>query len=302
MNTTPEIAGRVIITWPASAGGQVPGWGVTAHDADTGEHILDATSLTISHGDPGGWNGAAITVRLTRLLDANGTPVSSGMNNVAPSEEAAAYKGEHGSLEGFDGEMFRTAEFRYVVAEMRVAEDPAIPTVRSVAEGRHTIDQYQEHLGRQQLEAWELAGVKLRLPIRPDPDAVLTVSYPDTWRPEQVQEFCEKLSAHLPGQRIVMVSESLRVRIDPDTDLAEYTESILPGGTHLVQHAVDGCWWTGTIDDPNTLGDLVAAAVQHHAERHTQPKGIITSPDVTLSPEEEAELKRRFEESLRSQP
>lgn len=115
---TPETVGRVIITWPAPAeNGAVFGWGVTIHDADTGEQLTDATSLlTVAHGSPGSWNSEPLQVTLTRLVDADGKPSSKPV----PTDEYKAWK-RSSSLAEFMGQPFRVGTFRYLVAEMRVA-------------------------------------------------------------------------------------------------------------------------------------------------------------------------------------
>lgn len=150
MTTEPEPAGRIIITWPAPTNGATLGWGIAVRDADTGKPIVDATALTIAHGSPSNWDTGPIYATLTRLVGTDGTPITAGSesgNNAIPTAEFAAWRDAH--PEGnFEGQQFRTADFRYLVAEMRATPaDPTIPTRESVNRGEHTIDQYREHHG-----------------------------------------------------------------------------------------------------------------------------------------------------------
>jgi hypothetical protein len=101
-----HVDGRLIITWPAASFGVVNGWGVTLHDADTGEQIVTVTRLAIVLGDDEGFGGGPVEAVLTALTDANGKLLPAGAP-VVPDET---------------GEGFRTAVFRYAVSEMRVAE------------------------------------------------------------------------------------------------------------------------------------------------------------------------------------
>jgi len=96
-----ELAGRVVITWPRPAGLAVPGFGVVVADADTGEQwTADVLNLRVNV-DPRG----VTTATLERLVDADGKPI--GRGKAVPTQ---------------DGQSFRTALFRYAVAEMRIAE------------------------------------------------------------------------------------------------------------------------------------------------------------------------------------
>lgn len=101
ISRTGEVAGRVAITWPAPTYGALPGWGVSVHDADTGEQLSDVTAIRLlSHaGDD------LLTVDLQRLVDENDTPIQDG--TPVPDET---------------GEALRTIVLHYAVAEMRVAD------------------------------------------------------------------------------------------------------------------------------------------------------------------------------------
>jgi len=44
----PEIAGRIVIEWPAATGAVLPSWGVLIIDADTGQPIVTATRAVIA--------------------------------------------------------------------------------------------------------------------------------------------------------------------------------------------------------------------------------------------------------------
>jgi len=104
---TDEITGRVIITWPARKHEHttLPVWGVSIHDADSGEQITTALGLRMVIGTKRGWDGP-IEVELEQLTNAGGKPLATGAP-IVPDEA---------------GDGYRTAVFRYVVAEMRVAE------------------------------------------------------------------------------------------------------------------------------------------------------------------------------------
>lgn len=150
MTEPATIHGRVIITWPAPNGQMVPGWGITATDADTGQQINDATRLTLDHGSPESWDTGPVYAVLTRFVGTDGEPsdaVSGRAPAISPTEEYAAYlksSGDGGAA--FTDQRYRTGEFRYLLAEMRVAPAaPAIPTRESVNRGEHTINQYREH-------------------------------------------------------------------------------------------------------------------------------------------------------------
>lgn len=94
------LDGRVIITWPHPKGLTLDGWSLTVTDADTGEPWPNVLSARVT-AEPRG----IVTAVLERLVDETGAPT----NTPVPGE---------------DGERFRTALFRYAVAEMRVAEEP----------------------------------------------------------------------------------------------------------------------------------------------------------------------------------
>jgi len=134
------LDGRIVITWPAphTPPTALPTWGVRIDDADTGEPILDAVALEMRLGDAGtGWSDKLIEVALTRLVTTDGNPIGHGPgagNLIAYTEEYAAYREQRGlgqphregefPSDDFNGPKLRTREFRYAVAEMRIA-DPA---------------------------------------------------------------------------------------------------------------------------------------------------------------------------------
>jgi hypothetical protein len=146
----PTVHGRVIITWPApEAPGQrahVVGWGIAVHDADTGEAYVDTLAMSIGHGTPSSWDTGPVHVTLTRLIAEDGMPI--GLGKRSPTARTPEYL-EHlrtaPTGDSFDGQHYRTADFRYLVAEMRVAESSHIPTRRSVNEGRHTIEEFRAY-------------------------------------------------------------------------------------------------------------------------------------------------------------
>lgn len=142
-----EYHGRVILTWPAASGPYVMAWGLTAHDADTGQQFTDVTSLTMTLGSPDDWDGGPMEITLTRLVDENGQPLGTGINRIVPTDAYQAWDPEAVPGSEFEGQRFRTAEFRYLVAEMRTAADPTIPTRESVNRGEHSINQYRRHHG-----------------------------------------------------------------------------------------------------------------------------------------------------------
>jgi hypothetical protein len=128
-----ELHGRVIITWPAASprSGALPALGISVTDADTGENILDAFALRLSMdlGTDQEWTGGPITVTLTRIVHPDGTPIGGGPGAFTTdvlTDEYAEWQARH-MADGdptalFPGQKFRTGEFRYLVAEMRVAE------------------------------------------------------------------------------------------------------------------------------------------------------------------------------------
>jgi len=93
-----KIDGRVIITWPSANGPAIHGWGVAVADADTGESWANVLNLRII-AEP----REIATAIVERMVDQAGAPT----NTPVPGE---------------GGDRFRTALFRYAVAEMRVAE------------------------------------------------------------------------------------------------------------------------------------------------------------------------------------
>lgn len=135
----PVDTGRLIITWPAAGNSPaLPNWGVTFHDADTGEQILTVLKLSLILGTDTGYEQGIIEADITALVDedynilAAGQPVATD----AYREHCDCIKRHrlNGSLTDeetdrldaldrkFPGPQFRTGVFRYVVAEMRVAE------------------------------------------------------------------------------------------------------------------------------------------------------------------------------------
>lgn len=96
------LAGSVVITWPRPVAGVLSAWAVTIADVDTATPWFDVINMRIN-GAPG---RDILTADLERLVDENGTPDSTGRGKSVPTE---------------DGTGYRTAVFRYAVAEMRVA-------------------------------------------------------------------------------------------------------------------------------------------------------------------------------------
>jgi hypothetical protein len=131
-----EPLGRVAIIWPAAKTppSALPCWGVRIDDLETGEQILDALALDLRIGSTdAGWSDKLIEVVLTRLVDAEGKPIGGGPgkgNRIEYTPEYAAYREQRGlnkphtpeefPTDEFEGPKLRTAEFRYVVAEMGV--------------------------------------------------------------------------------------------------------------------------------------------------------------------------------------
>jgi hypothetical protein len=102
----PDIAGRVIITWPApTTAGVLNNTHVRLTDADTGEHIVSAFKLSLVLGTDEGYEPALIEADVTAIVDENGA-ITNDANR--------AYDRETGRM--------RTGVFRYLVAEMRVAD------------------------------------------------------------------------------------------------------------------------------------------------------------------------------------
>lgn len=111
----PEPAGRLVITWPAPkpTGMGLHNWGVTISDADTGEPILTAFKLSIVLGTDTAYKEAAIEADVTALVDENG--------NLLGNEPGSIDRAARGDAP--DEPEWRTKVFRYLVAEMRVAQD-----------------------------------------------------------------------------------------------------------------------------------------------------------------------------------
>lgn len=96
-----EFAGTIIITWPQSRGGVLPGWAITLTDEVTGGPIRTVTALRVV------LNAAAdelVWAECEMFADADGKPILNGEPLVAP--------------EG----MPLTGTFPFLVSEMRVAE------------------------------------------------------------------------------------------------------------------------------------------------------------------------------------
>jgi hypothetical protein len=103
-----DFAGRLIITWPkANPNGAPPVYAeITLADADTGVAILTAVdlTLTVSHEQQ------VVAAEMTMLCDEDGKMLlaeANGRSIVASVDETGAV---------------RTGRFRWLVAEMRVAE------------------------------------------------------------------------------------------------------------------------------------------------------------------------------------
>lgn len=96
-----EPLGRIIITWPAATGPVLPVWGITIADADTGRQITTVRKVVIADIDED-----AIHADLTILCAPDGTP----------------YLGDTRALRQQEDGTIREETFRFVVAEMRIAE------------------------------------------------------------------------------------------------------------------------------------------------------------------------------------
>ena len=125
---THETDGQVIITWPAAHNPPtaLPIWGVAIDDADSGVRLVDVVALRLELGSKLGLENGPIEVVLTRLADTDGKPVGTASNRLAFTDEYTEWLASHvatGPDALFPGQKFRTAEFRYIVAEMRVAEE-----------------------------------------------------------------------------------------------------------------------------------------------------------------------------------
>lgn len=97
-----EFTGRLIITWP-KGGNAVFGIGIVLADATTGEQITSALGMdVVIRADP----EHVVMATVTMLADADGKPLASFAKPVMDD----------------GGENVRTGVFRWLVAEMRVAE------------------------------------------------------------------------------------------------------------------------------------------------------------------------------------
>lgn len=103
-----EITGSVVITWPRSNNLRLNARDVEFQDFDTGETMTTVLGMRLHIGGRRGWaHLGAVEVDLLQLADADGNPLGTYAAPV-PTEDNSA---------------FRTATFRYVVAEMRVAQE-----------------------------------------------------------------------------------------------------------------------------------------------------------------------------------
>lgn len=98
-----EFAGRLIITWPKPTGPAIPGCLLAVADADTGQPIVSALDLTVTVD-----LNDVITAEMTMLTDEHGQLLNGGTPvRQIPTDDT--------------GEVY-TGRFRWIVAEMRVAE------------------------------------------------------------------------------------------------------------------------------------------------------------------------------------
>ena len=118
--TNETAHGRVTITWPQPNGIALMAWGITAHDADTGEQLLDVTAMNFTHGAPSNWDSGPLYITLTRLVDNDGQPIGDTGSVWHLTDEYLAWK-RGDQAEPFAGQQTRTADFRYLIAEMRTA-------------------------------------------------------------------------------------------------------------------------------------------------------------------------------------
>ena len=110
--TRDEITGRVVITWPRSSNLSLNARDVEFQDFDTGEVLTTVLGMRLHIGDRRGWaHLGAVEVDLLQLADADGNPLGAYAAPV-PNEDNSA---------------FRTATFRYLVAEMRVTSEHVEP-------------------------------------------------------------------------------------------------------------------------------------------------------------------------------
>lgn len=135
-----EPLGRVAITWPAAHNppNALPVWGIAFDDPDSGEQLVDVVGLRMELGSEVGWPDTRIEVVLTRLVDADGKPVGTTPNRLVFTDEYAEWLQnlERTAAAVFPGQKFRTGQFRYVVAEMRLAASAPGSLPRKVATAR----------------------------------------------------------------------------------------------------------------------------------------------------------------------
>lgn len=106
--TRDEITGSVVITWPRSTNLSVNARDVEFRNFDTGDVLTTVLGMRLHIGGRRGWaHLGAVEADLLQLADADGNPLGTYAAPV-PTEDNSA---------------FRTATFRYVVAEMRVAQE-----------------------------------------------------------------------------------------------------------------------------------------------------------------------------------
>lgn len=135
-----EALGRIAITWPAASTPPtaLAELGIAIDDPDTGEQMLDVVGLEMQLGTSTEWGRQLIEVALTRLVDTDGKPIGGGHDSakrLALTDEYTEWLASHvhdgpepvplGPGAVFPGQKFRTGVFRYVVAEMRIAQPPA---------------------------------------------------------------------------------------------------------------------------------------------------------------------------------
>ncbi len=96
-----EFTGRLIITWPRSARPVLLPPLTILHDADSREQIMSVTAFTINAHVA----ESVVTADLTMLAGADGKPLAADATPVLD-----------------DGNEPLTGVFRWVVAEMRIAE------------------------------------------------------------------------------------------------------------------------------------------------------------------------------------
>lgn len=97
-----DYTGRVIITWPKPTGPVLLPPLTILHDADSGEQITSVLSFTVNADA----TENQVTADLTMLTDADGQPLASTAKPVLDEDE----------------ENVRADVFRWIVAEMRIAQ------------------------------------------------------------------------------------------------------------------------------------------------------------------------------------